>query len=99
MEKAIQENRSRTNAELQEIHEKYIQVDVNSQNGIRRMTDGLGWKADKEDSLKSQVKVINKVYSSIMGLDEVNMNIRIEYQRKAMKLKEDLERRINDIEI
>jgi hypothetical protein len=97
IEKAIWERRVRTNAELQEINDKFIQIDVNSQNWIRTMTDGLGWKADKEDILKSQVKVINMIDSSIMRLDEANMNILIEYQKKPMVLKEDLERTINEI--
>jgi hypothetical protein len=59
------------------MNDKCLQVEMNLQDGIRTMVDGLSWKADKVDVLNSHVKMINKIESSITGLGEVNMGIRM----------------------
>jgi hypothetical protein len=91
------ENSDRTNASLQEINDRCIQVDVNFQNGIMNIANNLERKVTKQELLESQVKVINNINISIMSLSEANRSIHIEDQKVVLELKEGLDKSLSEM--
>jgi hypothetical protein len=79
----VQEDRERTNSELQEVNGKNIQENENMRGGIMVIMSDLDSNATKMNLLESQVKVLNRIDVSIMMLDKASKDIRIE-DRKVM---------------
>lgn len=79
----VQEDRERTNSELQEVNGKNIQENENMRGGIMVIMSDLDSNATKMNLLESQVKVLNRIDVSIMMLGKASKDIRIE-DRKVM---------------
>jgi hypothetical protein len=90
IKKGVQEDRVKMNAAMHEINGMCLQTDVNIHEELKMILNCLSWKVDDEDFLDSQIKMINKLESLMMGLCNVNSNIRLEDRRRDADVKDDV---------